>query len=258
MKKISALLFIVFALSAPFMRSSVARAYSPQPGYARILKDGVMLYKTSALNDNLIFFNLPRTYYIRIIDVNAEGECYEAEYQSNQNGYVNIVGFVRKSDVAIWQNSSQPLFPDISATALAFTYVYERPGASAVKVSISEGQTIKLYGSVNGEDDLLYYYVIRGGYEGYVRADMLDINYPPPHPDPMPTPTPTPQPSPSVTATPAPAPQDGENGSENLVQILLISAICIPALIIVYLMFRPGKKIKRNYREYYDGEDDEA
>ncbi|MDD4003219.1 MAG: hypothetical protein PHE12_03400, partial [Clostridia bacterium] len=260
MKKLSfaIILFCLCAL-APFAIN--ARALAPKAGFARVLEENVMLYRTPQLSEDKIFFTLPKTYYLKIIDLNVEGDCYQAEYQANENGYVNIIGYVKKEQVTVWDKQpGEPLYPEISAQALSYAPVYQNAAISEIKVNVFSGQTVKLYGSVyNAEEDILYFYVLYANYEGYVQASMFNITLPPNHSDPLPTPPPEDTPPPEETASPtnSPNPSGTQDDRDSLVQILLIAAICIPALIIVYLMFRPSKKTRRNYKDYYNSDEDE-
>lgn len=126
MKKILFAVIIFCLCASPFALR--ANALAPKAGFARVLEDNVMLYRTPQLSEDKIFFTLPKTYYLKIIDLNAEGECYQAEYQANENGYANIIGYVKKDQVTVWDKQpTPPLYPEITALAINYTPVYEAP-----------------------------------------------------------------------------------------------------------------------------------
>lgn len=262
MKKIAAALITILSVLLPlFYAAPVCGA--AVAGYGRALNDGIVMYGDTSLTADSALFTLTKSYYVYIFDINTADSYYTVEYQQNFGGYQNITGFIKKSDIKVWQAPNAPYYPDISATVANSTNLYRRPDSSSDNlVFIPKGsQVLKLYGSLfNEEENALYYFVIYfGGRDGYIPAANLDITLPAMHADPMPTPTPTPTPSPAnsmETQKPLILPE----GRDNLVQILLIAAICIPALIIVYLMFRPSKKSAKKYRQYYseDDEDDNS
>ncbi len=264
MKKAAVLLAVTLLLCLQVFSCNNSVYAVPAAGYGRALKDGIVLYRDTTLSESAALFTLTKTYYVYIHDINTAENYYAVEYQQAANGYVNILGYVRKSDIKVWDSPNAPYYPDISATVINSTSLYTEPALSDTVMFIPKSsQVLKLYGSIfNEEENTLYYYVIMlGNRDGYIPAPMLDITLPAAHPDPMPTPTPTPTPTPS-TSNPNGSgnPEGGDNtgGKDSLLQILLIAAICIPALIIVYLMFRPSKKPSRGFRQYYpdDEEDD--
>lgn len=230
--------------------------------YGRVLDDNVIFYSKNLSNEYTPLFCLAKSYYVLILDSTSSDEYYLCQCQDSTNNYKNIIGYVKKSDLTIWENPSSPYYPDITATVVNSTSLYDNPFDLNEKFYIPQGNQYKVYGSLKNQDQELYYYIIiHNDLDGYIPAEMLDITAPVLHPDPMPTPTPTPTTQP--TASPTINPSNNINNLENtdskdsLLQILLISAICIPALIIVYLMFKPAKRVNHNYKNYYDDEDDE-
>lgn len=262
MKKAAILLFTVFSILISLFPLSHSSHAASSTGYGRVLTDGVIFYRDNTLSTDSALFTLTKSYYVFIHDINTTENYYTVEYQQSGGGYLSIIGFVKKTDLKVWDAPSQPYYPEITATVLNGTALYRRPSlASEPILFISKGsQTLKLYGSIfNAAENALYYYVIYYGFtEGYIPAAMLDVTAAPLHSDPMPTPTPTPTPLPSQTAptqsTPPVISIPGE--SDSILQIILIAAICIPALIIVYLMFKPSKKANRSYRQYHYDDDD--
>jgi hypothetical protein len=258
-----AALFALFSLSLnlhPFFTVSAA----PQSGYGRVLKDGVLLYRDTSFSESSALFSLVKSYYVYIPDINTAENYYRVEYQTTENGYVKLTDcFVKKTDLTIWNNPTPPYYPEISATLKSDTAIYPAPAISEdiVGYKFRNNQPLKLYGSIKNTSENSDYYFIMfynpdvGWRNGYIPAANLDVTLPSPHSDPMPTPTPTPTPTPSDSSSAQPSASPTSENKDSLVQILLITAICIPALIIVYLMFRPAKKTGRNYKEYYDDDD---
>ena len=261
MKRFSLVLFsilsLIFFAMTPF---SSVKSLAQTPGIGRVLKDGVIIYLNPTLQDNDALFTLTKSYYVEIIDVNTTDDYYIVDYQKSENGYQGLIGYVKKTDITIWAAATVPYYPDISATAINNTFIYQEADASSQGKAVIKNQSVKLYGSFYNEDEgVLYYFANFINNLGYIPAQMLNFTQPALHSDPMPTPTPTPTPVPTVkppTNSADDLPPISGN-KDSLLQIILISAICIPALIIVYLMFRPSKKIKRNYKKYYDDDEND-
>jgi hypothetical protein len=257
-----AALFALFSLSLN-LHSFFTASAAPQSGYGRVLKDGVLLYRDTSFSESSALFSLTKSYYVYVLDVNTAENYYTVEYHTTGNGYVKLTDcFVKKTDLTVWNNPTPPYYPEISATLKSDTAIYPTPAISEdiVGYKFKNNQSFKLYGSIkNTAENSDYYFIMFynpdvGWRNGYIPAANLDVTLPSPHSDPMPTPTPTPTPTPSVNSAQPSMPPISEN-KDSLIQILLIAAICIPALIIVYLMFRPSKKTGRNYKEYYDDDD---
>ncbi|ACZ42589.1 serine/threonine protein kinase [Thermobaculum terrenum ATCC BAA-798] len=74
-------------------------------------------------------------------------------------------------------------------------------------ITIPYGARVRAFiPAVEGGDGNEWYEVIYRGIRGYVLADLLTIQAPPPKPTPTPTPTPTTEPTPTPTREPTPTP----------------------------------------------------
>jgi hypothetical protein len=262
-KTIAFLLLALSALSVPPL-SGGASAYAETPAYARILKDNVYLYKNSSLLEADIVCELYRTYYVVVLG--ESGGAYEVEYFGEADGYTTLTGWASKEELTAWADPTLPLFPNIDAMASDNILLYKSAAkSSAANGTVLEGQSVKCYGRVYNAAEGGYYFLVKIGAAriGYLQAEYLNVTYPEPHPDPLPAP-PTASPEPPASLTPAPnatPPAAGcafLDGGENdtLLQIVLIAAICVPALLIVYLLFRPSKRGKRKYKNYNYYDDD--
>lgn len=258
MRKILPVLLILLIFSMPKCLS--VSAYAQTTGYGRVLKEGVCLYRNPGLEQPDIMFTLTVSYYVFILDINTAANCYEVEYQDNSNGYVKIIGYVNKQDVSLAESPAAPYYPVIAGRLIKNSFVYQTAGAnSQILVSAMLNQNVKCYGSLYNEaEEKFYYYVKLGSEFGYIAGEAIDVTLPSQHPDPMPTAAPTAPPQNEATVKPITTGKQNFDltKGDNTLQILLIAAICIPALIIVYLMFKPSKRSRRNYKRFY-GEDGE-
>lgn len=238
--------------------------------YARVLKDGAIFYLSRDNSPDSAVFELTNTYYIYITNLHLEGDYYPAEYYpTSDSGYSKLIGFVLKSDVTLWEEPpSAPYYPQIFAVAKSGAPLTNRPslaekledGSDNYQLTLMYTQALVCYGKItNQAENKAYYYVIFGSQDsgthmGYVPADKINVTLPEPHPDPLPK-----EPEPPVTDIPtdpngSPSPKNPDTPAvDDKYQILLIVAICIPALFVVYLMFKPsGKKRRYNYYDDYD------
>ena len=85
--------------------------------YGRVLKNDVLLYKDDSMSEENVYFTLPYSYYVVILNPDGEDDCYQVEYQEYSGGYSKIIGYVRKEDLTVWEDPSEPLYPSILATA---------------------------------------------------------------------------------------------------------------------------------------------
>ena len=241
MKKL--LLFILFILACifPFAGGAAAQAdgaASTAPQYARVLSDSVTLYRTNSgaeENENR-YFLLPEGYYVGLSDITSEN-YYKVAYDGI-SGYVkaeqvDIVSYVPKLKYAVGQTLK------IELKDSDFCNFREFPATSAQKLietGIPNGtQDIKFFnyvaaGAVN------WYFIEYGGLRGYVHGDYavvtkgIAVNDGAAEPaleitGPSETPG-TKSPPPLKTTT----------------LVILIAAIGIPAIVILFVLFRPRRR----------------
>lgn len=263
MKKLIPFIFVLSFIFSLYLSLSSPAVRAQTTGYGRVLKDNVYIYKNPEMAEQDKIFTLTLSYYVFIIDTGVSGDYYEVQYQDTANGYYALTGFVKKDSVTLWNSPSAPYYPVISAVFLKSSYIYQLAGGTSQILGMAvSGQNVKCYGSIYNESEDMYYYYLRSGTNfGYAAAQDLNVTLPAVHADPMPTPTPSPTQSPGPSqnnnpdTTKNPTGLFGGTGNDNTLQILLIAAICIPALIIVYLMFKPSKKTRYNFKKYYDDGD---
>jgi len=151
---------------------------------------------------------------------------------------MEIMGYVKKSDVTVYdQDIPSLIYPEISATCqstLQFLYT------GTFKPKFSAGVTsLECYGKItsNNVNYALVYYsgpVNSGPY--YVNLNDLTYIEPAAHPIPVQTDI-VPD---DGGGDAAQNPQKTPSNANEIVQIIIISAIVVFALLVVYLMFKPG------------------
>lgn len=261
------ILAVILSVTVSSFKTPIASAvYSSVPVYARVLKENVVFYnKAEDLPSNALF-TLTETYYLTITNKDYTGDFYPVSLYDNDSSYAPILGFVKKVDVELWDNPpSSPLYPTITlnckeATILSKlpSIVSTTPNGNAMLALIMNDTPMLTYGKIFNETEQRNYYFVKYGDPslgltrfGYVSELTVNVTAAEPHPDPLPIPPVTQEPNEPIDN------KDDQNNpvpkaDDNFYQIILISAICIPALIVVYLMFKPAKRSNRSHRKYYD------
>ena len=221
------------------------------PSYLRVVKEGVVLYRTPVSHYDFALFLLPNSYYLRTVE--KEGSYYLVEYQDGEEGFPKIYGYVECAALSDeYQTPSAPLFPKEVLTVIKSTYVYTQASENADLLATAlDGQTVRLYGkfySKNGER--LFYYVRFGQVMGYLPAENCTAPSGEPHPDAILTPSVdlpvqgelNPAPSQGIPVTVSPSQRD-------VLQIVLVIAVTLSILVIVYAMFRPKRPTPRFFED---------
>ena len=203
--------------------------------YARVNMPGVNLYKTTNPTSSNVYFEIPKTYFVLLIaDFNEL--FYKAQYR-------DVVGYVLKDEVIpVKETPNSPYLEDHSV------YVFSRDG---LDIMSSPNESAYIVTTTNLYDDLSYYGE-RQGYEkaqgrgetwfyvktnngtfGYVYAGLCES-------DDMIT-----ENTEVTTEVKDPFLDNDSSYLYNLVdlsaglKILLISLVILPAVILLFLMFRP-------------------
>ncbi len=236
------LLALLGARAAPVPAQALA---APSAGYVRILEEGVPFYRNPTGEEEDVLFTLFRSYYL------AVSESGEADYYMTELGS-GILGFVRKSDVVAVDVVPDPVYPELYADS-DYTLVLRTQASAEAPADgyVLSGQRLFLYGFLTAGDGSQYAYVdLMGEKFGYVPVERLNLPDIPLHPDPLPQP---PEEDPADSSDP-----DGSGGTvtedpglDGTLQLVLVLSILIPSVIVVVLMFRPAKKVPKNYSKYY-------
>jgi len=240
------LLVIALILQPPTTNHQSPAHAAETPSYALITAENAVLYRQTAPLDTPEgrFFRLPMTYFVEILD-----SLPQAETGTLRVKYDGVTGYVKAEDVAPVDYTPRSLYPqglklhfNVDAPSL---YLRARPisnAAQVIAVIPSDTRDVRYYNTVSGdvaggtgewffvrvlgeEGELLY---------GYVSAAYCVVDTAiDPENDTSAVP---------VTVTPGPNP-DPNGEPADMILVLLIAAISIPAVITVFLVFRPRKRI---------------
>ncbi len=219
-------------------------------GYVRVVAPEVTLYRAPVEHRDYALFFLPETYYLRIVD--EQGGFYEVEYQDGESGFPVLYGYVKKDTVSTdYPTPTEPIYEKQTLSVIKACYVYATPweGGELLATALS-GQTVRLYGTFPDKTgESLFYYVRLGHTMGYISAQNCTAPLFSPHPDPILTPSVSVSLSPSQNAEKPPIITPVKK--TDVLQIILILAICLTVLLALYTAFRP----KKNTERYEDEED---
>ena len=172
----------------------------------------------------------------------------------NDNGFVKIYGYVKKTDVTPCDTVPElPLYPAvyISVTGSNAILYSACSTASQPLCSVFYGQQLNYYGSMTVANSK-WYFVKTGETFAYINSAYASAPLINPHPTPLPGEE-TPEPEPVQPNTDS---EQTEQPSQSFdMQIALIILICIPAVIIVVILFIPTRsKPKSAVSEPYRNE----
>ena len=241
MKKLSLLLILVLLVSCIVLPT----AYASETEYIKIE------------NNNTIFYsdNYEPLFYLT-------KDCYVA-YQELSGEYVKVKyfdkqGLVKASDVN----------PDVKVTGLNYyyhnandattivsTYLFSKPSITGATVICSIPQSTKVFPLgkyTDGTDTYVYVSYSDGTNTMYGAISSSHLTWDgiitPPSNNQTPTQTPSGSiDNPNGGGNPSLNPDDTKTPENNLVRILLIIGICVPVLIIVFLIFKPVKPSSNRY-----------
>lgn len=238
MKKITILLLLVLLVSACIMPT----AFASSGEYAKIENENTVFYSTSY---EPLFF-VPKDCFVKIIA--DEGNYLSVEYH-------NVIGLILDGTYNKTSQGTSFYHTAQNAEISSQTPLSSKPSLGAYSVAmLNDGDEVFPIGKYkDGNVDYVYVsYTPQGGsaQHGAVLASALSwdgIMTPPTN-----TSTSTPSTSPSGSTDTgntggADLTPQTKNPENNLVRVLLIIGICVPALIIVYLIFKPVKPSSNRY-----------
>ncbi len=219
----------------------IAILFVPKPaaaqtgGWYRIETDNVVFFKQPIDTDSQKLFLLEKTYYV--FAYSSANEFLTVQLFDNTNGFTKISGYVKAADVVKCdQPPVAPYYPtEILNVNQSNAVLKTSPDMSAADISAAlSGQEVCFYGKAWQNSD--WYYVKYRTDFGYVQKRQLSDLVITPHPTPLPSETVPETPDENQTEKPA------ETNGSSPVEIAMILLICIPAVVIVILLFMPQKK----------------
>lgn len=242
------LLILAAVLPRFFQLPNITTVFANETFFAKAISKNVKLYRSTSGDETFsnVYFVIPQSYYIQI------DKCENDLFFFAR--YIDVYGYVKKSEVQCV--GGVPETPFANATFRVFV-----PGGVELRSSPSQSQGIntieqlgyletnlKYYGEIEGEEAIsnrtqtwFFCKYIKNGkeYFGYVYNAFCDSLTE------IPTNTEVleyiDEPNFTVDVSATPSGEDGLSSLPSATQIVIIIAVCLPCLIIIYLLFRPTK-----------------
>jgi len=252
MKRLFTLLILAIIVAAACLpTAALARAESVD--YLEIDRDNVFLYENTRRAPAL--FEIPRTFYAKIIDANYDPEYMLVEYN-------NVQGLVKIADVSgkVVADVADPYYTDTNVSAHINALLCSNPSFNAATTLSAYGLTLPYLGKVQGERGTYgtstWFAVLYGDKVYFLHSamtenlDLLESAFSPVHPNSVK------EASATVTENdPAEKEKVQEDGFD-LVRLLLILGMIVPIIIIIFLLLRPRYRRSqvrhRRERDRYD------
>lgn len=244
------LIFFIISFFQSTANINSCFAETKETYFAKVLASNVKLYRSTNGSEDVtnIFFVIPQSYFVEISYCSNEN-YYNARYQ-------DITGYVKKQEVKCI--SGIPDTPFATASFRVFI-----PGGIDLRSSPSQSEglnsvtkinfletNLKYYGSIDGEEAISYksttwYFCkyIRGEEEifGYVYSAYCDLLTSIPVNTEVVEYIEEPSFSINTSTNPSQEPIDAINSLPTTTQIIIIVAVCLPCVVIIYLLFKPTK-----------------
>ena len=208
----------------------------------RIEQENVAFFKQPIDSENQKLFLLEKTYYIYAISSN--NGFLQTELFDNLNGFVKICGYVKQSEVVKCDSTPVlPYYPTETLTVKQSNAILKaQPNLNGEDIAVAlNGQNVCFYGKACQNSD--WYFVKYQNDFGYVQNRQLTSLLVATHPTPIFVPKQESQDDVVVEQTPDEQPTQQTFPAE----AILILLVCIPAVVIVLILFMPQKKIRQTY-----------
>lgn len=236
-------LFVLLAVLMLSFSTVTGVAYAEETKYILINNDSTNLYRDAECTDSLC--TLPASYYAMLDTTVAENETSYAVV------YAGAKGFIKKTDVsapqvdALVSSDYSNMVSKLSQSKTTQSTKLLDVSNYSTKRTINTDTNFTYIGKTNKDvmgSPIQFYYVRIGNDLGLFKADDLPSFTIPTYTKPTPAPSTTAETSANASAKAQPS--ESNNG---VVRILLIIGICIPAVTIVYLLFKPAKAPDARY-----------
>ena len=231
-------------MCALILVTNIAEAESVYDGttadWARVLKDNVYLYKTSAVNEQL--FALEKSYYVQIVrDLDS---VLQVEIIPDDTDFIRIIGYVRKNEVSLCSTPPiTPYYPAVKVNVRDSAVLKKFDNSTLVPVlAMFSNEQMQYYGK-RVIDGVTMYYVQYAGRFGYVEASEVSSPQVTLHPTPLPQ-----TPASTTPSTPSDDPVDNTptESTSPTSEILLIVFVVVLAVGLMLALFLPGNLKKKS------------
>lgn len=234
------LLAVISVFNGFFTSDKNIQAQTPALGYGLIVESKSILYRNPTNSDTTdnIYFYLPETYFVEVLE-----QVDEVFYKVK---YIDIVGYVKFSAINIKDYEPVSIFPtnlslkisgDITANIRSLPET-----SSPLVATLASGASAQYYNKTPGQElnsgsSYWYFIKVTNGAQvlhGYVYADYVTVNSEIVIPN-------------DISPKPANNQKDPDEKLNDKytfwTQVLIALAVCIPVVFIIYLIFKPRRKV---------------
>lgn len=233
-------LFVLLAVLMLSFSTVTGVAYAEETKYILINNDSTNLYLDATCNKTLC--TLPASYYAQLKSKN------DISYEVS---FAGATGYIKQSEVsapqvdALVSSDYSNMVSKLSQSKTTQSTKLLDVSNYSTKRTVDADTNFTYIGKTNKDvmgSHIQFYYVRIGNDLGLFKADDLPPFTIPTYTKPTPAPSATAETSANASAKAQPS--ESNNG---VVRILLIIGICIPAVTIVYLLFKPAKAPDARY-----------
>ena len=150
------LCILILALCASLL--PVSPALADTVSWVRITQDNTRFYRNPTNMDADIMFELEKSYYLKV--VSEQSYFYQVELMDNDNGFVKIYGYVKKTDVTPCDTVPElPLYPAVYVSVTGSNAILYSACSTASQplCSVFYGQQLNYYGSMTVANSKWYF-----------------------------------------------------------------------------------------------------
>ena len=234
------LLAVISVVNGFFPNAKKINAQEPALGYGLIVESKSILYRNPTSSDTAdnIYFYLPETYFVEVLE-----QVDEIFYKVK---YIDIVGYVKFSAINIKDYEPVSIFPSNLSLKISgdiTANIRSLPETSSTLVAtLASGASVQYYNKTPGQElnsgsSYWYYIKVTNGAQvlyGYVYSDYITVNSEIVIPN-------------DISPKPAANQKDPDEKLNDRytfwTQIIIALAVCIPVVFIIYLIFKPRKRV---------------
>lgn len=243
MKKSLFLIILFCLIASPIFRTKTL-AFA-DTNYLRVINSNTPFFRDS--NMQSLVFNLPYTYYVKVLSVNGDTahiECY------GQTGTIAMDGYTTYSSLYKDDLNTNNPYLSLSITTISPTKLYSDISLTTAERYLFQDRALSYYGSINTENGIIYYVSYNGEF-GYVKEDAVYPFTVSDHPNEL-TFLMQNKPTTEPELENIPPETEKSQGNELLtIRIVIISCLVLAGLIALFTVKRPKKQVEPVVR-YYD------
>lgn len=251
MKRLAAIILISASVTACCLFLFPAGKVSAQEvTYGAVGTDSAYLYTQENLAESSKKFIIPKTYYVRILE--DLGSCYYVSYMDGESNYYPITGYMKNSDLLSAVPEKTPYGYVKKLAKKSIPTLYTAPDTASKVITAVLTDDVYFYGIYATAQNTSWYFIKADKSFGYAKASEFEEFEITKHPDyKEPVVPPDTENGDNTNPDKNKDPEIVQNASDSALQIILIALICIPAVIVVFLLLSGNRNRKKRKKGDY-------